>query len=139
MPGAKVPQIKTLVSLRLTSETKSPEQIFAELGVPAQKTWRKGERRGKTSILERNNGYEFTGPADESMSLEERAGALMDRLGPIIEAIRRSGCDNVELACVVYASTVPAINFPPSVIDTLSRLGASIDVDLYVAEANWMG
>jgi hypothetical protein len=128
---------RAFVSLRLMSGTKSPEQLFTELGVPADKIWHKGDRRGRTSLIEQENGYEFTS-ADENISLEEQVGALTDRLAPIVDTIRRSGCEHVQLTCALYATTMPPIHFPASVVDTLGRLGASIDIDLYVAEANWM-
>ena len=119
------------------SEHKSPEQIGEELGVPADKSWHKGDHRPKTGLLEKENGYEFQATPAMDVSLEEQTDALLRRLDPIAEKIRALRCDHVQLTCVVYASEVPSIHFPSSVIERLSRLGASIDVDLYIAEGNW--
>lgn len=128
---------KTYVSLRLTSDQKSPEQIGEELGVPADQSWHKGDRRRKTNLIEKENGYEFrTAPATD-VSLEAQIDTLLHRLAPIIEKIRTLQCDHVQLTCAVYASEVPSIHFPPSVIEKLNQLGASIDIDLYIAEGNW--
>ena len=128
---------KTHVSLRLTSDNKSPEQLFAELGVPAEKSWRKGDRREKTALIEQENGYEFRADPLEGMSFEDQADVLLRRLDPIAEKIRGLGCDHVQLTCVVYASRVPAIHFSRSALEKMSRFGASLDVDLYLAEGNW--
>lgn len=129
---------KVQVCLRLMSDKNSPEQIFANLGVPADHSWRKGDRRGRTSLVERENGYEFRSDQPSEMSLEEQASVLLCRLDPIAKKIRALGCDQVQLACVVYSSSVPSIHFPSSVVEKLGFLGASIDVDLYVAEGNWL-
>jgi hypothetical protein len=128
---------KMHVCLRLMSGEKSPEQIFVELGVPADNSWRKGDRRGKTTLVEKENGYEFHSDRPGEIPLEEQADFLLCRLDPIAEKIRALGCDHVQLTCIVYASQVPSIHFSSSAIERLSRLGASIDVDLYVAEGNW--
>ena len=128
---------KVHVSLRLMSDAKSPDQIFVELGVPADNSWRKGDRRGKTSLIEKENGYEFRSDQPGDISLEEQVHSLLHRLAPIASKIRAIGCEDVQLTCVVYALRMPSINFSSSAIDILSRLGASIDVDLYVEEGNW--
>ena len=129
--------VKTYVSLRLMSSSKSPEQMFLELEVPADHSWRKGERRKKASVVARENGYEFRLDQPGEMSLEEQTDLLLARVDPISDRIRTLGCDVVQLACVLYASQMPAICFSSSVIAKLARLSASIDVDLYVEEGNW--
>jgi Domain of unknown function (DUF4279) len=129
---------KMHVYLRLMSGEKSPEQIFAELGVPADNSWRKGERRKRTNLVEEENGYEFHSNQPDEVSLEEQAYVLLCRLDPIAEKIRALGCDHVQLTCIVYASQMPSIHFSSSAIAKLSQLGASIDVDMYVAEGNWV-
>jgi hypothetical protein len=40
----------------------------------------------------------------------------------------------VEISCVIYANAAPALNFDKSVVDKLARLGASLDIDLYILE-----
>ncbi|WP_437575487.1 DUF4279 domain-containing protein [Sorangium sp. So ce887] len=128
---------KTCVSLRLMSDQMSPEQIGEELGAPADNSWHKGARRKETGLIEKENGYEFQALLDTDAPLEEQIDILLRRLDPIIEKIRALRCDHVQLTCAVYASEVPSIWFPPSVIERLGRMGASIDVDLYIAEGNW--
>jgi Domain of unknown function (DUF4279) len=128
---------KVHVSLRLLSGEKSPDQIFVELGVPADNSWRTGERRGKTSLIEKENGYEFRSGQPGDISLEEQVHSLLHRLEPIASKVRSIGCEVVQLTCVVYASRMPSIHFSSSAIEMLDRLGASIDVDLYVEEGNW--
>lgn len=128
---------KTCVSLRLMSDQKSPEQIGEELGVPADNSWYKGARRKGTALVEKENGYEFQALLATDAPIEEQVDVLLLRLDPIIEKIRALRCDRVQLTCIVYASEVPSIRFPPSAIEILGRMGASIDVDLYIAEGNW--
>lgn len=129
---------KTFVSMRLTSDEKSPEQIFAALGVPADKSWRKGDRRENTILIEKENGYEFRSNEPGEMAIEEQTCALLCRLDPIAEKIRTLRCDHVQLTCVVYSLAVPSVHFSASLIEKISRLGASIDIDLYITEGNWV-
>jgi hypothetical protein len=125
------------VSLRLTSGLMSPEQMSEELGIVADRIWRKGERRGATNIVEKENGCEFRAATATGESLEEQADILLRRLNPIADKVRAMRCDDVQLTCAMYASEVPALHFSAATIQALSRLGASIDVDLYVSEGNW--
>jgi hypothetical protein len=127
---------KALVSLRLTGDSKLPAQLFAELGVHPDKTWRKGDPRGGTTLVEQENGCEFRAHPSGA-SLEEQADSLLRRLGPIAEKIHELQCEHVQLTCIVYAAQVPAIHFSRSTLEKLSHLGASLDVDLYIAEGNW--
>jgi hypothetical protein len=128
---------KMYVSLRLTSNSKSPEQFFSELGVVAEKSWRKGDIRKKTRIVEKENGYEFVAVYARDATFDEMVSGLLARLEPISGKIRTLACDHVQLTCAVYSKEAPAIQFSPLVIEDLSRMGASIDIDLYIADANW--
>jgi hypothetical protein len=126
--------MEIVISLRLGSRTKAPEIFLAELGMPADKSWRLGDRRGNTRLTERENGYEFIAEANPNASIDEQAAALLVRLDPVLDRIAQNAYDFVQLVCVVYSPSPPALNFPSDVIRKLGQIGASIDVDMYLVE-----
>jgi hypothetical protein len=102
-------------------------------------SWRRGDRRAGSSVVERENGYEFLAKGQPEASIDEQATALLARLEPIVERIPLGAYDFVQLTCVVYSASPPAINFSAEVVAKLGRLGASIDVDLYLMPSSTQG
>ena len=126
---------ENIVRLRITSLSRTPEQVTEATGIPCDSSWRIGDKRAKTVIEEKKNGWVLNSALPRSESLETHVERLLERLAPHLDKIRRfSQEDSVELSCVVYAAEPPALNFSRSVIDRLSRLGASLDIDLYLMD-----
>lgn len=124
---------ETTVRLKITSASRTPEQISEATGLTCDRSWRIGEKRGKTTIVERSNGWVLNSTLPKSASLEAHIEELLGRLLARADKIRAlSEHDTVELSCVVYAILPPALNFDKSVIQRLAQLGASLDVDLYL-------
>ncbi len=83
-------------------------------------------------MKETAHGWELGSGLSTSAGLEEHIKALLNRLEGRAEPVGLlSATADVELSCVVYADSAPALNFEKSVIDRLARLGASLDIDLY--------
>ena len=124
---------KTIVRLKIVSSNLTPKEISAAIGLRCNKSWRPGDRRGRTIIRETTNGWILNSGLTEASSLEEQISHLLNRLEPSAEKLRAlSEQESVELSCVIYASASPALNFSKSTIDQISRIGASLDIDLYL-------
>jgi Domain of unknown function (DUF4279) len=125
---------KTIISLRLMSESLKPEQLAVGMVATIDASWRKGERRGKTALPHAENGVEFRSLADGSGDIEDQLHLLMERIRPDAERIRGLGCDSVQLSIAVYDPSPPGYCLEPALIELLGYLGASIDIDQYLVD-----
>jgi hypothetical protein len=124
---------KIIVRLKITSEVHPPEFISEVLGVMCDKGWQIGEQRSKTIIKESVHGWILGSGLEKSASLEEQVKALLQRIGPIREKMRASlAGDNLEISCVIYSESPPALNFDSRLISEMADFGASLDIDLYI-------
>jgi len=124
---------ETIVRLKLRSRIYSPEKLVELSGLNCQRSWRIGERRGKSGIVEEDNGCVVESGLPKSATLDEHMAALLAVLAPCTAQLRSlSEHTDIELSCVVYGKTVPALNFSRKTIDQIAGLGASLDIDLYV-------
>lgn len=124
-----------IVRLKVTSTSRTPEQISDATGILCDHSWRIGEKRGKTIIIEKTNGWILNSKMPKNASLEAHIKELLGRLLVHADRIRvLSENETVELSCVVYASTPPSLNFEKSVIQQVCQLGASLDIDLYITD-----
>ena len=121
------------VRLKISSVSRTPEQISDATGFLCDHSWRIGEKRGKTSIVEKTNGWILNSKMPQNSSLEAHIEALLGRLLVHADRIRAlSENETVELSCVIYASAPPSLNFDKSVIQRVWQIGASLDIDLYI-------
>ncbi len=122
-----------IVRLKITSVHITPEEITEKLGISCDNSWRLGDKRKKTIIEEKENGWVLDSGLSRSASLENHIDVLLKRLSPHAVTIRLlSQKSKVELSCVCYAATPPALNFSSGIIKRLDELGASLDIDLYL-------
>jgi hypothetical protein len=122
-----------IVRLKVTSASRTPEQISDATGILCDHSWRIGEKRGKTSIIEKTNGWILNSKMPKNAPLEAHIEELLGRLIVRADRIRAlSEQETVEFSCVIYASTPPSLNFNKSVIQRVCQLGASLDVDLFL-------
>jgi len=122
-----------IVRLKIISNRQTPEQITDTVGLACDKFWRIGDKRGKTIIVEKNNGWVLNSSLPKSASLEAHIESLLERLSPFATKIHMfAEHDVVEFSCVIYAANPPALNFSKEVVQNISLLGASLDVDLFL-------
>ena len=122
-----------IVRLKILSSLRSPEEITKLIGISPDKSWHIGDARPKTTISEKQHGCLFNSRLPKTASLEAHIEALLSLLLPHAESIRSlSSEDTVEFSCVIYASTAPALYFDKEIIMKIGRLGASLDVDLFL-------
>lgn len=126
---------ETFVRLKITSTIHDPEYISTILGIPCDRGWRIGDKRPKTIITEKTNGWILNSGLDKASSFDEQIAALMTRLDRAKTTIREQlASDEREVSCVIYAQAVPSLNFSPEVIAQVNLLGASLDIDLYLPD-----
>jgi hypothetical protein len=124
---------KTIVRLKITSATHDPEYISEALGVSCERGWRIGENRPNTIIKEKMNGWILNSGLEGAQPLDDQIKSLLKRVEPLRSRMKeRLGGDLIELSCVIYADSPPALNFESEVIGSIAALGASLDIDLYV-------
>jgi hypothetical protein len=124
---------RNIVRLRITSNVHSPEFISETLGVTCDKCWRIGDRRSITIIKETNNGWILSSGLEENFLFDVQVKSLLQRITPFKEKMRTYLIeDNIEISCVIYSESAPALNFDKGLISELSSFGASLDIDLYI-------
>jgi hypothetical protein len=124
---------ETIVRLKITGTNRPPEQISKAIGLTCDRSWRIGDKRENTVIVEKTNGWVLNSGLPKTASLEAHIEDLLKRLLAHADKLRLLSEDEcTELSCVVYAASPPALNFDKTVIQRLSDLGVSLDIDLYL-------
>lgn len=126
--------MENYVRLIVLSESVSPEKISSQLGLLGDETWRVGDKRKHTAILEKENGWILYSKKEKSMDLEDH----IDDIRNLIRGYESNfkimadvyNCD-VQLSCAVYYKDEPPLFFEKGVIIWLNSIGASLDIDLY--------
>lgn len=119
--------------MKVTSASRTPEQISDATGILCDHSWRIGEKRGKTILVEKTNGWVLNSKMPKNAPLEAHIEELLGRLLVHADRIRAlSEQETVEFSCVIYASAPPSLNFNKSVIQRVCQLGASLDMDLFL-------
>ena len=122
-----------IVRSKVTSASRTPEQISDATGILCDHSWRIGEKRGKTILVEKTNGWVLNSKMPKNAPLEAHIEELLGRLLVHADRIRAlSEQETVEFSCVIYASAPPSLNFKKSVIQRVCQLGASLDMDLFL-------
>lgn len=124
---------RVFISLDVESMEIPPDQLAAMIGLEADRSWRVGDKRGKTQIRETTNGWSVSSGLDERASLDDHMVALLDRLQPVAERIAQlQGKAASEICCAIYADDPPVLAFSPTVVQQMANLKAGLDIDLYI-------
>jgi hypothetical protein len=115
---------KNIVRLKIISCLRTPQEISQILGLQCDRSWLIGDKRGRSIIVEKDNGWVLNAGTDHSISLETQVEQLLERLASIADKIHfLSHEDKVELSLVIYTGNV---------IRQLGHMGAGLDIDLYL-------
>ncbi len=126
---------EVIVRIKILSVLRPPEEITQRLGLSCDKSWRTGDLRANTIIVENSNGWILNSGLPKTAALEVHVKKLLDRLAPSAGEIQKlSRDDTVEFSCVLYCETSPALNFDKMVIRKICEMGASLDVDVYFTQ-----
>jgi hypothetical protein len=125
------------VRIVLTGKSLDPHLITQELGLEPTKTWRLGDRIGKSQLSFEHDGWCFSLPKSETLDLGKEIRRLLDLLGPCRAAIRNLQTEHgpdVEIACEVWIGEhTPSVHLEADLLADLSAMGACLDVDLFIS------
>jgi hypothetical protein len=127
--------MNSYVRLAAFSETISPEELRDYIGIAGAETWRVGDKRAETEILEKENGWSLSSLVDSDSELEDHVYQIMEVMkgheDKFNNLSKKSGCE-IQLSCVVYDGGTPALFFESEIISWIASIGASLDIDLYI-------
>ena len=123
---------ETYVRLMVISQTLTPEDITSSIGLTCDSSWKTGDYRGKTIIIEKDNGWVIGSGLSTDVQLDDHVEHLLKMLEPFSENFKYiSNEHSVLFSCVIYSKEVPALYFTADTISSINALGASLDIDLY--------
>lgn len=128
------------VYLGLYGDDFEPNDVSDFIGLPATRVKRKGERNPQVP-LPRTSSWKFSLGTVEATVIDVYAMSndLVLRLAPfqaeIVEAVIKFGLE-AEIQVVLWidqdeAASMPALGFERAVLDFISAIGATIDIDMY--------
>lgn len=121
------------VRLKIISDTLLPQEIEKTVGIQSDESWKSGDLKPRTKIISKENVCIYSSGLTVSEDLDLHVANLLKRLVSVTDNIKILSQDNtVELSIVIYSSERPALCFDKEIIDTLSKFGASLDIDLYI-------
>jgi hypothetical protein len=124
-----------IVRLKILSVIHTPDQITSITGMRCDRSWLVGDKRGKTTIVEKCNGWILNSKLPKDACLVDHVENVLEQAAPVASMIRTLAENaEVELSCVIYSFSPPALNFKSEVIERINSLGASLDIDLYRLE-----
>jgi len=125
-------QDETDVRLYVFSVNRTAEQITAIIGLPCDKSWRIGDKRGKSIILQKENCWAIHSSLPKSTPIDVQTEELLERISPYKNKILEiSQVDTVQFSWIIYATSRPPLHLSKAVVKEISQLGASLDIDLY--------
>lgn len=124
---------RIFVRLRFLSSSRGPEVLTRLIGLECDHSWRIGDKRCNTQIVESKNGWLLFSGLLENASLDEHIASLFGRVMPVEDRIIALPHDiTVEVSCAIYAEHPPALFFAADVVNKMARIRASFDIDLYM-------
>jgi hypothetical protein len=124
---------RNYVRLKVVSNKLTAEDIAKAIDIEPDLTWKIGDLRPKTTIKEKTNGWMVQSNLPKEASLELHIENLLGRLQPVAPKLFQLSIEaEVQLSCVAYDASPPALFFEKEVIAQISALGATLDIDLYI-------
>ena len=123
--------MKIFIRVSVYSTQMTLDQLVQNVDCQPTRVWSVGTLRGKTQIVEKNNGLmiesEYCDDLDAILNQflktlkinEDRLDSVLDKVG-------------ILLRCIVYSESTPPIYFSSDTISCISRLNADFDIDLYL-------
>jgi hypothetical protein len=126
--------------LIVESETLSPEEISARIGIPCDRCWRVGGLRGKTGKTWTTSGWVLKSSVSASSYTRSSLfssclGNLIKRLEPIADKIKNlCGEGDVGVSVDILASEIPGLYIDREVLRAIANVGAWLDIDITISE-----
>ena len=126
--------MKIFVRLKITFNNEDEPEIEDVLKLLIDRKWSKGDIRPNTQIVEKTGGFILSSGIDKDDPLDQHLSALLLRITKAsAQAIKKlSETNTVEVLCAIYADKIPSMYVDASRVDGIARLGANLDIDLYL-------
>ncbi|MFC1941653.1 DUF4279 domain-containing protein [Chloroflexota bacterium] len=121
--------------LVILSDTLTPDQVNSCLDMKYDKSHLKGDTIQPSTIRTKRNAWIIYSRVPRNTPLQAHIEDLLDRVSPIIQKIRNIADQpnvEVEFNCVVSTIDRPAMFFTKEQVAAICKMGASIDIDLYL-------
>ena len=121
------------IRIRITSNVHSGEDIARRVSHIPTRTWLIGDKRPKTAISEKSNGWEVVKEFDGVDDLNECLVSMKaDLTRCTSEFASLSDTSHLLLSCSIYADETPSLYISSEVVAWISEIGADFDIDLYL-------
>lgn len=129
--------VKAYVRISIRSKLLEEREISERVGLQPTRSWATGSRRGASSIIEQDNGWQLDSTLPPTSPLEEHSALLMQMTKTVahkIADISDSGFAEVEVLCAIYAQAVPSLYVEKDIVSQVANLHASLDFDVVLVE-----
>ncbi|HUJ41564.1 MAG TPA: DUF4279 domain-containing protein [Candidatus Acidoferrales bacterium] len=126
------------VWLFLESETLTADQMSERIGIPFDRSWRKGEARGRTGKVFSTNSWKLESQSDvdeNPIKVGEKVEVCLDdvlgRIGDYTDRFRALTSDQKSgLYIGISANEAPALGLKAETISKIGALGVDLEIDL---------
>ncbi|HXH25900.1 MAG TPA: DUF4279 domain-containing protein [Vicinamibacterales bacterium] len=124
---------KIFAWISIVSQERSPEQISTLTGVQPDRSWRIGDKRANTSIIEKTHGWILTSRVkDIGLDVEAHLDDLLQRIKPATERFASlPEPDVVTVHVAIYSQSRILMSLEPHVPKLIAALGARFDIEIY--------
>lgn len=124
------------ILLTLRGDGVDPRTITSAVQLEPSQTWRKGDVIGNSTMRQKQDGWRIATERRDAIDLGGELDVLLKRIKSHVGQLREV-CDRFKLAaefeCIVHVTgDVPSMHFTNDAIETISELGAAVDIDLYL-------
>lgn len=130
---------RVYTSLQIVDFRGTPAEISKRVGVDASDSWQEGDPVVPgTDVVRTNNGWMLRSDRAPQDRLDDHVRSIIDRITPNLDALVDLGEGlSIRFCCALYIKRSGAVSLPdlyidPDALRLLSRLGASIDMSVYV-------
>lgn len=124
------------VYVRVRGPTLTAEAVSRRLGCEPTRAWRPGDRRGDSTLIEADHGWQLDAGLSRRAELDAHLEWARGLLAEHAEGLRAiAQCDATSVVLVITSYTEDEANLsldlPPELIGLLARAGAGVWLDLY--------
>ncbi len=124
---------QTDVRLRILSQTLTPQDIEARIGLKPNESWKIGDRLGAFGASAREHGFVIESGALASSPFQDYMTALIRKIAPAAQKIGALGDSCVvEVVCTLHRKAAPLMTFERDDIRWIGVMGAKLRLDTFV-------
>lgn len=129
--------VKYGIKLGIYSKKYSAEEINKLLTIAYDQCWVMGMPRSpRSSVMkfEQHAWFIVSDPSLNQVPLDRQIKKLFERVEPSIDKFAKlyNDCE-IYFNCTIEGDENPELNFPKEIIYLISKIQASLDVDIYIA------